>query len=47
MSKKKYRTLTDEIISASKNTPGVGKYNISNSFKNVSKFSTVRKGRFG
>lgn len=49
LSKKKYKTLTDEIMSQGKNVPGVGKYNVEDSFKKISKtkLCTVRKGRFG
>lgn len=47
LSKKKYKTLTDEIIAKSKAVPGVGKYNTDDSFKKVSSIKTIRKGRFG
>ena len=47
VSKKKHKTLTDEIIVSKKFVPGVGKYNTETCFKKITKFVTVRKGRFG
>jgi hypothetical protein len=47
VSKKKFKTLTDELTGAKKFVPGVGKYNVEDSFKKISKRTTIRKGRFG
>lgn len=45
--KKKHETLTEVVVNLKKFVPGVGKYNTENTFKKLSKHSSVRKGRFG